>query len=227
VLNVRYYGVDMAHVVVLHHALGLTDGVRRFADRLRADVADAAGAEGTAGAAGSVAREVHTPDLFDGATFATVEEGVAHAQRVGMSELITRGVGAVPPGPVPLVVVGLSLGVLAAQTVAQQRSGVLGAVLVSACLPHRSIGDGWPTGVPVEVHAAEGDPWFNDGGDRTASEELVASTQDATLTLHPGTAHLFVDDTQPGFDPVATAAVVAAVEAMLRPAVPTAGRPHG
>jgi dienelactone hydrolase len=217
----------MVHVVVLHHALGLTDGVRRFADRLRSNAADAADAEGTAGAAGSMVREVHTPDLFDGATFATVEEGVAHAERLGMSELITRGVGAVPAGPAPLVVVGLSLGVLAAQTVAQQRSGVLGAVLVSACLPHRSIGDGWPTGVPVAVHASEHDPWFVDGGDLAAAQELVASTRDATLTLHPGSAHLFVDDTQPGFDPVATAAVVAAVKAMLRPAAPTAGRSHG
>jgi dienelactone hydrolase len=227
VRDVRHYGARMVHIVVLHHALGLTDGVRRFADRLRSDAADAAGAEGTAGAAGSMAREVHTPDLFDGVTFTTIEEGVAHAQRLGMSELIARGVGAVPAGPAPLVVVGLSLGVLAAQSVAQQRSSMLGAVLVSACLPHRSIGDGWPTGVPVEVHAAEGDPWFNDGGDRVAAEELVASTRDATLTSHPGAAHLFVDDTQPGFDPVATAAVVAAVEAMLRPAAPTVGRSHG
>jgi dienelactone hydrolase len=174
-----------------------------------------------------VAREVHTPDLFDGATFTTVEEGVAHAERLGMSELIARGVGAVPAGPAPLVVVGLSLGVLAAQSVAQQRSGVLGAVLVSACLPHRSIGDGWPVGVPVEVHASEHDPWFVEGGDLAAAQELVASAPDATLTLHPGAAHLFVDDTQPGFDAEATEAVVAAVEAMLSPATPSPGHLTG
>lgn len=220
-LEVRHYGDPMAHVVVLHHALGLTDGVRRFADRLRADAA------GTAGAARSVTREVHTPDLFDGATFSTIEGGVAHAQRIGMSELIARGAGAVPAGPAPLVVVGISLGVLAAQTVAQQRSSMLGAVLVSACLPHRSIGEGWPVGVPVQVHASEHDPWFNDGGDRSCAEELVASTRDARLTLHPGTAHLFVDDTQPGFDAKATAAVVAAVEAMLSPVTPSPAHPHG
>lgn len=214
----------MVHVVVLHHALGLTDGVRRFADRLRAD---AAGTAGTADAARPVAREVHTPDLFDGATFATVEEGVAHAQRLGMSELIARGVGAVPAGPAPLVVVGISLGVLAAQSVAQQRSGVLGAVLVSACLPHRSIGDGWPVGVPVQVHASEHDPWFVEGGDLAAAQELVASAPDATLTLHPGAAHLFVDDTRPGFDAEATEAVVAAVEAMLSPATPSPGHLTG
>jgi dienelactone hydrolase len=216
----------MVHVVVLHHALGLTDGVRRFADRLRADAVAEEGATDGDGPR-PAAREVHTPDLFDGVTFTTVEEGVAHAERLGMSELIARGVGAVPAGPAPLVVVGLSLGVLAAQSVAQQRSGVLGAVLVSACLPHRSIGDGWPVGVPVEVHASEHDPWFVEGGDLAAAQELVASAPDATLTLHPGAAHLFVDDTQPGFDAEATEAVVAAVEAMLSPATPSPGHLTG
>jgi dienelactone hydrolase len=207
----------MVHVVVLHHALGLTAGVRRFADRLRDGGQD--------GASGMVSREVHTPDLFDGVTFATVEEGVAHAERIGMSELIARGMGAVPPGPAPLVVVGISLGVLTAQSVAQQRSSMLGAVLVSACLPHRSIGDGWPLGVPVEVHATESDPWFHEGGDVEAAQELAASSPHAALVLHPGDAHLFVDDEQPGFDPVATAAVVAAVEAMLSPSASASRHP--
>jgi len=188
----------MVHVVVLHHALGLTDGVRGFAERLRAD-----------------GRDVTTPDLFEGQTFEDVEDGVAHAERIGMSELIARGFAAVPAGPAPLLVVGLSLGVLPAQAIAQQRSGVLGAVLVAACLPHRSFGERWPDGVPVHVHATGGDAWFNDGGDREAAEELVAVSRAAQLTLHPGDAHLFIDSSQPGFDAHATAAVVGSVEAML------------
>jgi dienelactone hydrolase len=188
----------MVHVVVLHHALGLTEGVRAFAEGLRAP-----------------GRDVLTPDLFDGRTFATIEDGVAHAEALGMSELIARGFAAIPPGPAPLLAVGISLGVLPAQAIAQQRSGMLGAVLVSACLPHRSFDERWPRGVAVHVHACEGDPWFAEGGDREAAEELVAVSGDARLQLHPGDAHLFVDASLPDFDADATDAVVASVEAML------------
>ena len=46
----------MAEVLLFHHAQGLTPGVRAFADELRA-------AEHT----------VHTPDLYDGATFETID----------------------------------------------------------------------------------------------------------------------------------------------------------
>jgi len=188
----------MVHLAVLHHALGLTEGVRDFARRLQAD-----------------GREVSTPDLFDGHTFERIEDGVAYAERVGMSELMARGLAAVPPGPAPLLVVGISLGVLAAQAIAQQRSGMRGAVLVAACLPHRSLGERWPDDVPVHVHAMEHDPWFADGGDREAADELVAVDREARLVLHPGAAHLFVDATLPDFDAVACAAVIASVEEML------------
>jgi dienelactone hydrolase len=42
----------VAEVVVFHHALGLTDPIRRFAAAL-----------------GDAGHSVHTPDLFDGRTF--------------------------------------------------------------------------------------------------------------------------------------------------------------
>ena len=52
----------MAEVLLIHHVQGLTDGVRAFADQLRAG-----------------GHTVHTPDLFDGERPATIEEGLAHA----------------------------------------------------------------------------------------------------------------------------------------------------
>ena len=60
----------MAQIVLFHHALGLTDGVRALAEQI-------AGGGHT----------VHTPDLYDGRTFATVDEGVAHAQHLGFEEI--------------------------------------------------------------------------------------------------------------------------------------------
>ena len=51
----------MAEVVLFQHVQGLTDGVRAFADELRAH-----------------GHTVHTPDLFDGERLATIEDGFAH-----------------------------------------------------------------------------------------------------------------------------------------------------
>ncbi|WP_219927152.1 hypothetical protein [Prauserella shujinwangii] len=64
----------MAEVLLFHHALGLTPGVRAFADRLRAE--------------GHV---VHTPDLFDGQVFAELAEGVDFAERLGLDTVLDRG----------------------------------------------------------------------------------------------------------------------------------------
>jgi dienelactone hydrolase len=67
----------MAEVLLFHHALGLTEGVKAFATTLRA--------------AGHV---VHTPDLFDGRRFEDVQAGVAHAKSIGFGVLLQRGVQA-------------------------------------------------------------------------------------------------------------------------------------
>jgi dienelactone hydrolase len=88
----------MAAVVLFHHAVGLTPGVVAFADDLR-----------------HAGHTVHTPDLFEGRTFATIDEGVAYAQQVGFGEVIERGVRATDALPEGLVYAGFSLGVLPAQ----------------------------------------------------------------------------------------------------------------
>jgi hypothetical protein len=52
----------MTELILFHHAQGLTEGVRGFADELRA--------------AGHV---VHVPDLYEGRTSGWIAEGVGHA----------------------------------------------------------------------------------------------------------------------------------------------------
>jgi dienelactone hydrolase len=91
----------MAEVVLFHHAQGLTDGVRSFADQLRA--------------AGHV---VHTPDLYDGATFADLDAGVGHAREIGFDTVLVRGVAAGKSLPDGVVYADFSLGVLPAQKLA-------------------------------------------------------------------------------------------------------------
>jgi dienelactone hydrolase/uncharacterized damage-inducible protein DinB len=177
----------MADVIVFHHAQGLTDGVRQFADQLRA-----------------AGHRVTVPDLYEGKTFATLEDGVAHAGQIGFDTIIERGRAAAERLPNELVYAGFSLGVLPAQMLAQTRPGAKGALLLHACLPLSEFGGAWPDDVPVQVHGMDADPWFAGEGDIDAARELLKATWDAALFLYPGDKHLFADASLPGYDAAAT-----------------------
>ena len=165
----------MAEIVLFHHALGLTPGCIAFADALRA--------------AGHV---VHAPDLYDGRTFATVTEGVAHAEQVGFETIIDRGGAAADRLPSSIVYAGMSLGVMPAQKLAQTRSGARGAVLLHSTVPLRYFGK-WPAGVPLQIHTMEDDPL----GDVDVAREVAQSVGGAELFLYPGDRHLFTDSSLP------------------------------
>ncbi|MGH3319902.1 MAG: dienelactone hydrolase family protein [Streptosporangiaceae bacterium] len=173
----------MAEVVLFHHALGLTPGVHAFADELR-----------------RAGHTVHTPDLFEGRTFGTLEEGVAHAEGVGFGEVIERGVRAVEGLRIELVYAGFSLGVLPAQKLAQTRAGARGALLFYSCVPVSEFGSAWPDGVPVQVHGMDADPIFAGEGDIDAAGALVEEAKDAELFLYPGDRHYFADSSLPSYD---------------------------
>jgi dienelactone hydrolase len=191
----------MAEVVLYHHVQGLTEGVRSFADELR-----------------QAGHTVHTPDLFDGRTFDTIEEGMAFAREAGFGALAERGVAAAQDIRPDAVYAGFSFGVIAAQELAQTRPGARGALLIYSCLPVSEFGDAWPDGVPVQVHGKEGDPFFAE--DLEAARALVDSTDRAELFLYPGEEHLFADSSLSEYDAAAAAllservlAFLAAVEA--------------
>jgi dienelactone hydrolase len=185
---------DMAEVVLFHHVQGLTGGITAFADQLRA-----------------AGHTVHTPDLFDGRTFETLDDGMAHAKTIGFQVIQDRGVAEAEALGPNLVYAGFSMGVMAAQRLAQTQAGARGAMFVSGCLPVEEFGDGWPNGVPVQVHGMDGDPMFAYEGDLDAARALVASTDSAELFLYPGNAHLFADSSLPSYDPGATALMTSRV----------------
>ncbi len=189
----------MAEVVLFHHAQGLTPGVVAFADELRA--------------AGHV---VHTPDVYEGRTFATVEEGVAHAREVGFQEVFDRGVRAAEGLPAEVVYAGFSLGVMPAQSLAQTRPGARGALLFHACVPVSEFGSAWPAEVPVQVHGMERDPYFADEGDLDAARALVAEAKDGELFVYPGEQHLFADSSLASYDADAAALLLRRVLDFLR-----------
>jgi dienelactone hydrolase len=177
----------MAEVVLFHHVQGLTPGVLAFTDRLRA-----------------AGHDVSTPDLFDGRTFPTLEEGMAHAKSVGFGAILERGLAEARAGSPEVVYIGLSMGVMPAQQLAQTRAGALGAVLVDACLPIEEFGGRWPDAVPVQIHGMDADPIFAGEGDLDAARGLLKCTNAAELFLYPGSVHLFSDSSLPSFDPAAT-----------------------
>jgi dienelactone hydrolase len=180
----------MAEVLLFHHAQGLTTGLRAFADELRA-----------------AGHTVHTPDLFDGQTFGSIDEGMAFIKETGFDALRKRGVGTADDLPNDLVYAGFSFGESIAQQLAQTRPGARGALLFHSAIPitgEWAFGP-WPEGVPVQIHGMDNDPIFVGEGDIDAAREIVEHAADAELFLYPGDQHYFADSSLPSYDPEATA----------------------
>lgn len=186
----------MSKVLLYHHVQGLTEGVRSFAGELR-----------------QTGHDVHTPDLFDGRTFGTLEEGLAFARETRFDALAERGVAAAEGIAPDVVYAGFSFGVMIAQRLAQTRPGARGALLIYSCLPVSEFGEAWPAGVPVQVHGKDGDEFFLE--DIDAARALVDSSDEAELFLYPGTEHLFADSSLSAYDPAAAALLTERVLAFL------------
>ena len=190
----------MAEVLLFHHAQGLTPGVVAFADELRA--------------AGHV---VHTPDLFDGRTFDSIDEGMAFVKGSGFEAIVEHSERVAADLPSELVYAGMSLGEMSAQKLAQTRPGARGALLFYSCIPisgEWAFGP-WPDGVPVQIHGMDADPIFVGEGDIEAAREIVATVDDAELFLYPGDQHYFADSSLASYDADATALLIERVLAFL------------
>jgi dienelactone hydrolase len=162
----------MVEILLFHHAQGQTPGFLALADRWRA-----------------AGHTVHTPDLYDGVTFGTVDEGVAHAESIGFGEIIRRGTAAAEGLPERLVYAGCSLGNLPAQSLTQTRPGALGALLLYGAVPPEEFDSPWPAGTPVQMHAMADDEW----AEVPAMRAMAAELDGAELYLYPGAGHLFAD----------------------------------
>lgn len=184
----------VAELLLFHHVQGLTTGVIAFSEALR-----------------SAGHVVHTPDLFDGAVFGSIDAGAAYAEAVGFGEIIERGVSAADDYPDATVFVGISLGVLPAQKLAQTRPNAAGAVLLEACAPISEFGDGWPVGLSVQIHGMDADQFFAGEGDIEAARSLVERASEsprAELFTYSGDTHLFTDTSLLSYDRAATSLVV-------------------
>jgi dienelactone hydrolase len=191
----------MAEVLLFHHIQGLTPGVVALADQLR-----------------GAGHTIHTPDLYGGRTFGSIEEGAAFAHGSGAPDLAALADAATAELPAHLVFAGISAGVMQAQRLAQTRPGAAGAVLMEACVPitgEWAFGD-WPTGVPVQIHGMDQDKYFAGEGDAEAAREIVEIVgPPAELFVYPGDEHLFEDNSLDSYDPAATALLIERVTDFL------------
>jgi dienelactone hydrolase len=188
----------VAEVALFHHAQGLTAGVHAFAASLRV--------------AGHL---VHTPDLFDGRTFAALDDGIAYARTVGFDVIVKRGEHAVAALPNALAYVGISLGVLPAQKLAQTRPGARGAILIAACVAPTEFGTAWPDAVPLQIHGMDADPIFVGDGDLAAARAIASANERAAVFLYPGNTHLFTDASLPSYDAAAATLASQRIAAFL------------
>jgi dienelactone hydrolase len=181
----------MAEVLLLHHVLGKTKGIESIADQLR-----------------DSGHIVHVPDLFEGRTFPSLEEGLGYVKEIGFEEVTARGIQAAGDLSRDVVYAGFSLGVPAAQQLAQTREGSRGALFFHACLPTSEFESPWPADLPVQIHAMNEDPFFVEDGDINAARELVESANHAELFLYEGKEHLFTDSSIPSYNADATKLVI-------------------
>ena len=183
----------MAEVLLFHHVQGLTDGVKAFAVDLRAG--------------GHV---VHTPDLFDGQTFDSIDDGFAYLKTLDDGVIDARVDAAVEGLPENLVYAGISYGVPPAMRLAVTRPGARALLELESAIPvvgEWAVGP-FPDGVPVQIHGAEGDEFFQE--DLPFAQETVEAlgSERVELFVYPAGQHLFTDRSLPSYDAEAAALVL-------------------
>lgn len=188
--------------VLFHHVLGLTDGVRELGDRLTA-----AGIPTT------------TPDLFDGLRFDNIAAGIAHVEQIGSEAVRERSRQATAEIVKPTVAIGISMGTLPAQLLAQSSRHAVGAVLIVGCVDPAHLNRPWPDRVGAQLHLADPDPW----NEPHEIRGLTRSVAELERFDYPGVGHLFMDSSTSDFDPMACSLLIERVAESFARATPARG----
>lgn len=169
----------MAEILLFHHAHGLTDGLCALADRLRAD-----------------GHTVHAPDVYAGLTFASLDDGIAHAERIGHDAVLEVASRAAREHRGADVVMGFSMGTGPAQHLAQHLRRVRGCMLMGGASTTEMHFSSWRRGVALQVHVADPDDWC------TAEEvgALEREVPHAEVFRYRDKGHMFVDPSVRDYD---------------------------
>ncbi|WP_326697037.1 dienelactone hydrolase family protein [Streptomyces sp. NBC_01754] len=170
------------NIMLFHSTYGVRPAVHAAADRLRA-----------------AGHEVRVPDLFEGHTFDTVEEGTAFKERVGKDELLKRAVlAAAPCSEQGLVYAGFSFGASVAQTLALGDAKARGLLLLhgtSDIAENASVDE-----LPVQLHVADPDAFESPDWLNSWYLQMQRTGADVEVYRYPGAGHLYTDPDLPDFD---------------------------
>ncbi|MEU8581893.1 dienelactone hydrolase family protein [Streptomyces abikoensis] len=169
-------------IVLFHSAYGLRPAVHAAADRLRA-----------------AGHEVHVPDLYEGRTAETVEDGMAIKDEIGREELLRRAVTAVAPlSDRGLVYAGFSLGGSIAQNLALADEKARGLLLLhgTSDLPENASVDD----LPVQLHVADPDPFEPHDWLNAWYLRMGRAGADVEVHRYAGAGHLFTDPDLDDYD---------------------------
>lgn len=169
-------------IMLFHSVHGLDASVQAAAERLRA-----------------AGHQVWTPDLFDGRTAGTAEEGMALRDEIGKDELLKRAVlAAAPYSERGLVYMGLDFGASVAQTLALGDEKARGLLLLhgtSDIAESASVDD-----LPVQLHVAEPDPFETDDWLSAWYLQMRKAGADVEIYRYRGAGHLYTDPESPDWD---------------------------
>ncbi|MEU9609840.1 dienelactone hydrolase family protein [Streptomyces sp. NPDC048057] len=170
------------NIMLFHSTYGLRPADHSAAERLE-----------TAG------HRVWTPDLFEGRTFETVEEGMAFKEELGQEELLRRGIAAsAPHSDAGLVYAGFSLGASVAQNLALGDERARGLLLLHGT---SDIADGTTVDeLPVQLHIADPDPFEPHDWLTAWYLRMGRAGADVEVYGYPGAGHIFTDPDLPDYD---------------------------
>lgn len=169
----------MAEILLFHHALGLTDGLQEFAERLRANH-----------------HAVYCPDAYSGKTFKYLDDGIPFAQSLGHDALTEVAGRAYRQHRDADVVMGFSLGTAQAQQLAQHKRRIRACLLMGGALPAEALGGDWRHTCSLQVHVADPDEWVRPD----EVEALLYHAPHGELFRYPNKGHMFIDPSSRDYD---------------------------
>jgi dienelactone hydrolase len=187
----------MALLVLFHSMLGLRPVELQAAQRLRRQ-----------------GHEVVTPDLYEGRTAATLDEGFPLMREIGWTAITQRARRAVAPLPADAVLAGLSMGVGVVGSLLPERGRAAGVLMLHALADMPAMAR---DGLPVQVHVGGLDVDFAPPA-AVAAWQASASRSGAQgrVFIYPNAGHFYTDASLPDHDAQASALTWQRIDDFLR-----------